>query len=126
VNLTNKGKIATHLARHNRRSSAEKVWLRGREVRYNFGTIEVEIFGRFLGVSDTNETIYVKRLPACKADALPAERPHSISEGALLQLGYAFVQVSVGKAIDRIRELRKQNTLGGLKTKDLIHEGHKY
>ena len=27
---------------------------------------------------------------------------------------------------DRIRELRKQNTLGGLKTKDLIHEGHKY
>jgi len=62
VNLTNKGKIATHLARHNRRSSAEKVWLRGREVRYNFGTIEVEIFGRFLGVSDTNETIYVKRL----------------------------------------------------------------
>jgi hypothetical protein len=32
----------------------------------------------------------------------------------------------VSKAIDRIRELRKQNTLGGLKTRDLIHEGHKY
>ena len=32
----------------------------------------------------------------------------------------------VSEAIDRIRELRKQNTLGGLKTKDLIHEGHKY
>jgi hypothetical protein len=30
------------------------------------------------------------------------------------------------EAIDRIRELRKQNTLGGLRTKDLIHEGHKY
>jgi hypothetical protein len=70
VNLTNKGKIATHLARHNSRISAEKVWLCGQEVRYNFGTIEVEIFGRFLGVSDTNETIYVKRLPACKAGAL--------------------------------------------------------
>jgi len=33
---------------------------------------------------------------------------------------------SVSEAIDRIRELRKQNRLGGLKTKDLIHEGHKY
>lgn len=35
-------------------------------------------------------------------------------------------QESISKAIDRIRELRKQNTLGGLRTKDLIHEGHKY
>jgi hypothetical protein len=33
---------------------------------------------------------------------------------------------SVSEAIDRIRELRKQNTLGGLRTRDLIHEGHKY
>jgi len=33
---------------------------------------------------------------------------------------------SVSEAIDRIRELRKENTLGGLRTKDLIHEGHKY
>jgi hypothetical protein len=32
----------------------------------------------------------------------------------------------VSEAIDRIRELRKQNTLGGLRTKDLIHEGLKY
>ncbi len=36
------------------------------------------------------------------------------------------IQGSISKAIDRIRELRKQNTLGGLRTKDLIHEGHKY
>ena len=36
------------------------------------------------------------------------------------------MQGSVSKAIDRIRELRRQNTLGGLRTKDLIHEGHKY
>jgi hypothetical protein len=35
-------------------------------------------------------------------------------------------QKPVGEAIDRIRELRKQNTLGDLRTKDLIHEGHKY
>ena len=33
---------------------------------------------------------------------------------------------SVGQAIDRIRELRKGNTLGGLKIEDLIHEGHRY
>jgi hypothetical protein len=35
-------------------------------------------------------------------------------------------QESVNEAIDRIRELRKQNKLDGLRTKDLIHEGHKY
>jgi hypothetical protein len=35
-------------------------------------------------------------------------------------------QGPVGEAINRIRELRKQNMLGGLKAKDLIHEGHKY
>ena len=33
------------------------------------------------------------------------------------------VRDSVSKAINRIRELRKQNTLGGLRTKNLIHEG---
>lgn len=33
---------------------------------------------------------------------------------------------SVGSAIDRILELRKGNSLAGLRTKDLIHEGHKY
>jgi hypothetical protein len=33
---------------------------------------------------------------------------------------------SVGQAIDRILELRKGNTLGGLKVRDLIHEGRKY
>ena len=35
-------------------------------------------------------------------------------------------QESVNEAIDQIRELRKQNILGGLRIKDLIHEGHKY
>jgi len=33
---------------------------------------------------------------------------------------------SARAAIDRILELRKGNKLGGLRTKDLIHEGHKY
>jgi len=28
--------------------------------------------------------------------------------------------------IDQIRELRKGNKLAGLRTKDLIHEGHKF
>lgn len=32
----------------------------------------------------------------------------------------------VAEAIDRIRELRKGNTLGSFRVKDLIHEGHKY
>jgi hypothetical protein len=35
-------------------------------------------------------------------------------------------QESINEAVDRIRELRKQNILGGLRMKDLIHEGHKY
>jgi len=33
---------------------------------------------------------------------------------------------SVRAAVDRIFELRKGNRLGGLRTKELIHEGHKY
>lgn len=33
---------------------------------------------------------------------------------------------SVGAAIERIFELRKGNKLAGLRTKDLIYEGHKY
>lgn len=33
---------------------------------------------------------------------------------------------SVRAAIDRILELRKGNKLAGRRTKDLIHEGHKY
>jgi len=34
--------------------------------------------------------------------------------------------LSVRAAIDRIFELRKGNRLAGLRTKDLIHEGHMY
>jgi len=33
---------------------------------------------------------------------------------------------SVRAAIDRILELRRGNKLAGLRTKDLIHDGHKY
>ena len=33
---------------------------------------------------------------------------------------------SVHAAIDRILDLRKGNKLVGLRTRDLIHEGHKY
>ncbi len=33
---------------------------------------------------------------------------------------------SARAAIKRIRELRKGNKLVGLRTRDLIHEGHKY
>jgi hypothetical protein len=33
---------------------------------------------------------------------------------------------SIAEAIESIRELRKGNRLGGLKIKDLVHEGHKY
>jgi len=33
---------------------------------------------------------------------------------------------SASAAVDRIRELRKGNSLAGLSTKNLIHEGRKY
>jgi hypothetical protein len=39
--------------------------------------------------------------------------------------GQAQLQSAEG-AVDRILELRKGNRLAGLRTKDLIHEGHKY
>jgi len=35
-------------------------------------------------------------------------------------------QKTVAEAVAHIREARKGVTLGGLKIKDLIHEGHKY
>jgi hypothetical protein len=38
----------------------------------------------------------------------------------------AIPQRTVAEAIDSIRELRKGNSRGDLKLKDLIHEGHKY
>ncbi|HET7150452.1 MAG TPA: hypothetical protein VFP96_01700 [Candidatus Acidoferrum sp.] len=33
---------------------------------------------------------------------------------------------AVQSAIDRIRQLRKGNHLAGLRTKDLVHEGHRF
>ncbi len=33
---------------------------------------------------------------------------------------------SASEAVNRMLELRKGNKLAGLRTKDLIHEGHKY
>ena len=35
-------------------------------------------------------------------------------------------RLQVRSAIERIFELRKGNKLAGLRTKDLVHEGHKY
>lgn len=35
-------------------------------------------------------------------------------------------RMTAQEAVDRIRELRKGNTLGGLSVKDLINEGRKY
>jgi hypothetical protein len=35
-------------------------------------------------------------------------------------------RTTVSEAIDRLIDLRKHNTLGDVKLKDLIHEGHKY
>ena len=69
-------------------------------------------------------------------DQLAAEaRAHGVSVEAYVQeilarqtletTGEGRLQ-SVRAAIDRIFELRKGNKLAGLRTKDLIHEGHKY
>ena len=35
-------------------------------------------------------------------------------------------RMTAQEAVDRIRELRERNTLGGLSVKDLINEGRKY
>ncbi|MFL6450950.1 MAG: hypothetical protein ACJ746_25215 [Bryobacteraceae bacterium] len=56
--------------------------------------------------------------------------PEQIVEMALEQMladePTAKNQVSAREAVERIRELRKGNTLGGLSVKDLINEGRKY
>jgi len=48
-----------------------------------------------------------------------------LARQALDTSGEQRVQL-VRAAIDQILELRKGNKLAGLRTKDLIHEGHKY
>jgi len=48
-----------------------------------------------------------------------------LARQALERTGEGHLQ-SVRAAIARIFELRKGNKLAGLRTKDLIHEGHKY
>ena len=48
-----------------------------------------------------------------------------LARQALDTSGEQRVQL-VRAAIDRILELRKGNKLAGLRTKGLIHEGHKY
>ena len=47
-----------------------------------------------------------------------ARHPLGTTDDGLLQ--------TVRAAVERIFELRKGNKLEGLRTKDLIHEGHKY
>ena len=42
------------------------------------------------------------------------------------QLPKKYDAKSVGEAIDRILEFRKNHTLGGIQIKDLINEGRKY
>jgi hypothetical protein len=69
-------------------------------------------------------------------DKLAAEaRKHGVSvevyvqkilaRQALDSTGEAHLD-SIRLAIERILELRKGNKLAGLRTKDLIHEGHRY
>lgn len=48
-----------------------------------------------------------------------------LARQALETTGEVRLQV-VSAAIDRILELRKGNKLAELRTKDLVHEGHKY
>ena len=38
----------------------------------------------------------------------------------------AFNREAAARAVERIRELRKGNNLGGLSIKDLVNEGRKY
>jgi len=57
--------------------------------------------------------------------------PEQVLERALETLAgqqpvAAVPRRSVAEAVDHIRASRKGITLGGLKIKDLIHEGHKY
>ena len=90
-----------------------------------------EIFGRHRAYNDTKMEVIIK-VP----DKLAAEaRARGLSVEAYVQeiLARRTIEVtgegrfqSVRAAIDRILELRKGNILAGIRTKDLIHEDHKY
>jgi hypothetical protein len=73
-----------------------------------------------------------ERLPVTGADLVAAVQAAPFKEKSLEAGGertsepVATRQRTVAEAIESIRELRKGNSLGGLKLKDLIHEGHKY
>ena len=66
--------------------------------------LQEEARARGVSVEVYVEEILAKQLPVPEKDRLDA----------------------IGAAIDRIRELRKNNALSGLRLKDLLHEGHKY
>jgi hypothetical protein len=63
---------------------------------------------------------------AAEAQARGVALEHYIEKIVSARPVEQFRQRTVAEAIDSIRELRKGNTLGDLRIKDLIHEGHKY
>lgn len=88
------------------------------------------------GVGRCGAKMGEKEITIKVSDQLAAEaRAHGVSvevyvQGILARQahggdGEGHLQ-SVRAAIERILALRKGNKLGGLRAKDLIHEGHKY
>lgn len=76
--------------------------------------------------------IQIQLLPEIEAQLAAEAQDHGLPLNRYIEKivsGRAVTSIkrhSVGQAIGRIRALRKGNTLGGLKVKDLIHDGHKY
>ena len=64
---------------------------------------------------------------AARASGVPVEQ--YVQEILARQAGQTVAEgtvSSINAAIDKILELRQDNNLAGLRTKDLIHEGHRY
>jgi hypothetical protein len=76
--------------------------------------------------------IQIQLRPEIEAQLAAEAKDHGLALDLYIEMivsGRAVTRIkrhSVSQAIDRIRELRKGNTLNGLKIKDLIHEGHRY
>jgi len=102
-----------------------------------FGSIELHKslnFAYTLGMSTVRLTPHGEELIQQQLARGPFRSPEEVVETALENLAQAesipthhgSSLKSPAEAVADILEIQKRNRLGGLKIKDLIHEGHKY
>jgi len=135
--ISEDGAVAFKQWRH--KQSDEAVRAVGAVIREGLGEQSVNIFSRIEVLRLVRSAhfrgktmIQIQLRPEIEAQLAAEAQDHGLSLDRYIEKIVSgrtvtrFRRYSVGQAIDRIRELRKGNMLGGLKIKDLIHEGHRY